>query len=284
MSKPLIQTTHIRPRRTWFHFNFYEIWAHRDLIATLVGRDFSSRFRQTILGPAWYIVQPLSVTLVFSVVFSRMLGVSTSGIPSGLFYLSGLICWNYFSQVLGATGNSFHQNANLFTKVYFPRVIVPIATAISTLIGLVVQLGTFLVMYITWHMTTPDSDLGMTWWVCLLPLAVIQSGCLAVGIGFWMSAISAKYRDFQHTLSLVVQLWLYLTPVAYPLSTVPASWRWLAELNPMTAPIELFREGFFGVSNISNSLLIISAVSTLILVTSGWLAFQRTERTFADIV
>ncbi|GAB5559657.1 MAG: ABC transporter permease [Synoicihabitans sp.] len=285
MTNPIHKPIHIRANTRWLRLDLAEVWHHRDLVSVLVKRDISARFRQTVLGPAWYVIQPLLFTVVFSLVFGNMLGISTGEIPAHLFYLSGLLCWNYFSQTLSVTGNSFHGNSNLFTKVYFPRVVVPISAAVSGLVGLLVQVLTFIVFYALALFASSSADREWTYSVSLLlfPFAILQTGVLAVGVGLWMSAITAKYRDLQHVLPLVLQLWLYLTPVAYTLTTVPEKWRWLAQLNPITVPIELCRQGFFGSTLLTSETFLISLAFTVFIAISGVLVFQKTERTFADI-
>lgn len=279
-------TTHIRPGTHWLRLDFTEVWEHRDLIRTLVARDFSARFRQTILGPLWYIAQPLLITLVFTVVFGRVLQVSTDGIPPSLFYLSALISWNYFSQTLGGTGNTFHTNAAILTKVYFPRLVLPISTAISGLVGLAVQVASFLAIIGIHVMQSDDGgDFLAAWWlpVLVLPTVILHTMVLAVGVSLWTSALSAKYRDFQHIMPLLMQAWLYLTPVAYPLSRIPEHWRWAAELNPMVAPVELTRWCFFRSGELDPGMLVTSWIIALVFLLTGIFAFQRIESTFADL-
>jgi lipopolysaccharide transport system permease protein len=273
----------IRPDRSWLRLNPAEIYHYRDLLGLMIRRDFLSKYRQTILGPIWFIIQPLVMTVVFTFVFHRAIGVPTDGAPPFLFYLSGQLGWNYFSTVLSGTGNTFIANGNLFGKVYFPRLIVPFSTAISAATTVAIQLVTLLVVLAWFHFFTPAGAVIHTQWsVLLVPLLLLQIGVFAVGVGLMLSAATAKYRDLQHMLTFLVQLWMYATPVIYPLSQIPERWRWIAVANPLTSVVESIRHSFLGTPAPEPRYIITSVFVALAVFFAGILAFQRAERTFVD--
>lgn len=274
----------IRPDQSWLTFDWRGLVAYRDLLWLLIRRDFVARYKQTVLGPLWYFINPLITTLVFTVVFSRVLEVGTDGVPAPLFYLAGTLLWAYFAAVAGATGNSLSGNVSLFGKVYFPRLIPPLAVAIASLIGVAVQFGSFLAVYLQmlWSGTEGVANPGLSW-LLLLPL-LAQVGVTALGIGLILSALTAKYRDLHHLQGFLLQTWMYLTPVVYPLSRIPERWRWLAELNPMTPLVEAGRAVLVGAGTFDLGALGQSAALSWSLLVVGVLAYQRTARTFVDTV
>jgi lipopolysaccharide transport system permease protein len=274
----------IRPRRSALGPDWRRLGQYRDLLFILVRRDFVARYQQTILGPAWFILQPLIATGAFTLVFSGGLGTSTDGIrPAFLFYFCGMLPWGFFSNILGSAGNTFQANAPVFTKVYFPRLIVPLAGVIGSLAPFVLQLLVFLGFYFpillgapSWH---PDAVA-----LALLPLCLAQIALFALGVSLLTSSLSAKYRDLQHALPFLLQLWLFVTPVIYPLSQLGPRARWLAALNPLTPLVEVFRRGFFGVGTMTLPLHLVSLAGTGVALLVGLVWFQRAERTFADTV
>lgn len=274
----------IHPNRNWIRIDWLGIWEYRDLLFLLVRRDFVSKYRQTVLGPAWFVIQPLLTTLVFTVIFGRVARIPTDGIPPVLFYLCGLLGWSYFANTFNSTASTLVSNAALFGKVYFPRLIVPLSTMLSNLFALAIQLLTFLIfwMYFKWSPVTA-ATFHARWEVLALPLLVLQVSALSLGVGLWMSALTAKYRDFTHLTSFLVQLWMYATPVVFPLSLVPERWRWLVVLNPMTAPTEAFRYVFLGEASVNALDIGTSITVTVLILVSGLLIFQKVERTFVDI-
>jgi lipopolysaccharide transport system permease protein len=283
MTQPL--TIHICRRKGLFPFDWHELVRYKDLILLLLYRDFASRFKQTILGPAWFVIQPLLTTLVFTVIFGRVAGMSTDATPPVLFYLAGLLVWNYHANVLQATGNSFQTNAHLYGKVYFPRIIVPFAATISQLMGWFIQMVTFLVFFLYYLWFTEFGDtLQPGWEMLATPLLILQAGMIGLGAGLWLSAATAKYRDLQHAQGFLVQTWLYISPVVYPLSAIPEKWQWLAAINPMTMVIEGVKGCLLGVSSFDAGLYAISVVATLLLFGSGLILFGKVERTFVDSV
>lgn len=255
-----------------------------DLLLILIRRDFVARYQQTILGPAWFILQPLIATGAFTAVFSGGLHTSTDGIrPAFLFYLCGMLPWGLFSTILGTGGNVFQANAPVFTKVYFPRLVVPIAIVVGSLIPFALQLIVFLALYLPfapgaemWHVHGPT--------LALLPLCIVHLAVFALGVSLLTSSLSAKYRDLQHALPFLTQLWLFVTPVIYPLSQLGPKARMLAALNPLTPLVESFRLAFFGVGTVTGTLWLVSAATTIVILLAGLVVFQRAERTFADTV
>ncbi|MEA3213367.1 MAG: lipopolysaccharide transport system permease protein [Chthoniobacter sp.] len=275
----------IRPNRNWLRIDFQSIWEYRDLLLLLVRRDFVSKYKQTVLGPAWFVLQPLLTTLVFTVIFGGLARLSTDGVPPVLFYLCGLTAWSYFAQSVSSTSSTFASNAHLFGKVYFPRLIVPLSAVLSNLLAFGIQFGTFVAAYAYFKCcTATGGSFGPRPEVFLLPLLVAQIAMLSLGVGLWMSALTAKYRDFAHLSAFLLQLWMYATPVIYPLSIVPKSWRWVAVLNPMTVPVESFKILCLGSGSLSPAQIGLSMAVTLVVLLTGLLAFQNVERTFVDSV
>lgn len=276
----------IRPRRGWLRVDWAGLWRYRDLLWLTIRRDFVSRYRQTILGPVWFVIQPLIAALVFTMVFGRgATAVHTGSSGSFLFYLAGMLMWGFFSNVMGNAGNTFHTNSAVFTKVYFPRLIAPLAVVISSLVPLAIQTVVFLVLYVPalfsqqgamWH---PDPTS-----LLLLPLCVVQAGIFSFGVALLTSALSAKYRDLQHALPFVLQMAMFVTPVIFPLAQLGHIARVVALLNPLTPVVELVRRGFFGDGELSVHLFAMSLGLTAVTLVAGLLLFQRVERTFADSV
>ena len=277
--------TIIEPNQAWLRVDWALLWEYRDLLALLVHREFASKYKQTILGPAWFILQPLMTSLVFTIFFGRVAKVGTDGIPPVLFYLCGQLGWNYLQQNLATGSAIFTNNANLFGKVYFPRLVVPISVVLSNLFACVLQLLSFLVIYWGFVVLMPGArGLHLTPLALLLPLLYLCTGALSLGVCLWMSSLTAKYRDLTQVMQFIVQLWMFASPVIYPLSEYPAKWRWVAEINPMTAILESFRLCLFGIGTLTTESLCISISVTLVLLLSGMVIFQRTERTFIDTV
>lgn len=275
----------IQPNQTWLRIDWHSIWEYRDLLKLLVRREFLWKYKQTVLGPLWFVVQPLLTTIVFTVIFGHVAHISTDGLPPLLFYLCGLLGWKYLEQNITNGGAIFTNNAYLFGKVYFPRLIMPLSLVTSNLFALALQFVTFLAFYFYFKFCTPaGATFGMNIHVLWLPLLIAQTALLSLGVTLWMSSMTAKYRDLIHLLAFITQLWMFATPVIYPLSNVPPRWKWIADLNPMTAIVEGFRACLLGISALNPATLSISIGMTLLIVLSGILAFQRTERTFIDTV
>jgi lipopolysaccharide transport system permease protein len=278
----------IEPSRSWFRIPWRELWDYRDLFWEFVRRDFSAKYRQTLLGPAWFILQPLMMTAVFTVVFGRIARLPTDNTPPVLFYLCGLLSWTYFAQTMPAIAGTFTVNAQLFSKIYFPRLTVPLSQILSNLVALGLQFATFAALWIFYRAFTDFGHHPMT---SLLPalglllLAQAQIMLLALGVGCLLAAATGKYRDLQHVLPVVVQLWFYATPIVYPLSMISraANWRWVASLNPMTAPTEAIKLALLGESSWTLLLALGAWCTTLLLLLAGLSAFSRAERTVIDV-
>jgi lipopolysaccharide transport system permease protein len=268
----------------WLKIPWHELWDYRDLLYLLVQRDFISRYKQTILGPLWHLIQPLLTTVVF-VIFARAAHIPTDSIPAPLFFLCGLLVWNYFNQNITTGGATFVNNAHLFGKVYFPRLIVPISIVIANLVAVALQAIPFLLVLGYYKFFTHSLDqMHLTWLILLFPLPLIQTCLLSLGIGLWMSAGTAKFRDLVHLNQYIVQIWMFATPVLYPLSIVPAHWRWVNWVNPVSVPVEAFRLCLFGQGSLEPHEIVLSILMTLFLLLSGIAIFQRVERTVIDIV
>ncbi len=275
-------TSIIRPRRPWFHLDLHELWNYRDLILLFVRRDFVAQYKQTILGPLWFFLQPLFTTIVFTIVFGRIARIPTDGIPGFLFYLSGTVCWAYFSICLTETSDTFFKNAQIFGKVFFPRLVVPVSIVISNVLKFLVQFSLFL--FVLGFFLVKGSQVRPNPWIMALPLLVFQMGLLGLGCGIIVSAMTTKYRDLSLLVTFGVQLWMYATPVVYPLSQIPEQYRFYFSLNPMTAVVEGFRRAFLGTSSIGAEQVLISWAVTLGLLSLGIILFSRVEKTFMDTV
>ena len=285
---PLPHEILIQPNQSWLRLDGGQLWEYRDLLGLLIHREFASKYKQTILGPAWFILQPLMTAIVFTIFMGRVAKMPTDGIPSVLFYLCGQLSWNYLQQNLATGGAIFLTNATLFGKVYFPRLVVPISVVLSNLFACVLQLASFLLIYLGYVELIPGAGAlhlhlspGA---ILLVPLLYVATGALSLGVCLWMSSLTAKYRDLSQVLQLVVQFWMFASPVLYPLSNFPVKWRWVAEINPMTAILEAFRLCLFGKGTLTAESLAMSVAGTVVLLLTGILVFQRTERTFIDTV
>jgi lipopolysaccharide transport system permease protein len=275
----------IEPTHGFRFVDWRALVAYRDLMWLLVWRDFATRYKQTMLGPLWHIFQPLLTTIVFTVVFSQVAELPTDGLPPTLFYLCGLLAWNYFSQTFNSTSSTLVANAGLFGKVYFPRLIVPLASAISNGVSFLIQLGSFFVVLIIYRAAHHGVTCGPRWEaLVLLPLVLVQLAAFSLGIGLWLSALTSKFRDFTVLSGFLLQLWMYVTPVILPLTKVPPQWHKFVALNPVTMPVECFRFLLLSQGWINVSLIFVSIVATLVTLATGILVFQRVEKTFVDVV
>ena len=275
----------IRPTRGWFHLNLADVWRYRDLLFLLVHRDFVAKYKQTILGPLWFIIQPLLMAVVFTVIFGKVAKIPTDGLPPMLFYLAGLLGWSYFAQTFQHTSTTLIANAGLFGKVYFPRLVVPLSSVISNLIALAIQLGTFLCFWMWFKFfTTASSTFSFTIGIVWIPLLIVQISALSLGVGLWLSALTAKYRDFVFLSTFIIQIWMYATPVIYPLSQIPEKWQWVAVLNPMSMPVEAMKYMFLGQGVVVPAYFAVSVGMTIFLLFTGVLLFNKVEKTFVDTV
>jgi len=272
----------ITPRKKWYDLQLADVWRYRDLIALFVRRDFVSRYKQTILGPLWFLIQPLITSIVFTVIFGNIAQLPTDGLPQLLFYMSGTVMWSYFSSCLTSTANTFIGNARLFGKVYFPRLVMPISVVISNLITFAIQFFFFMAFFLYFFLQ--GSDIIITPWAFTLPLLIILMAALGLGFGIIISSMTTKYRDLAYLVSFGVSLWMYGTPVIYPVSSIPQNWRWVANVNPITPIIETFRAGFLGAGDASWVRLGYSAIFMLVVIFIGVVIFNRVEKTFIDTV
>ena len=268
----------------WWRIDWAALWEYRDLFTMLVQRDCTTRYRQTLLGPLWFVLQPAFTTLVFVIVFGRIAGIPTDGIPAPLFYLCGLLGWNYFTQNLTTGGVTFVNNAHLFGKVYFPRLIVPASIVAANVVAFALQLIPFAAFFAWFQLSGELGNATLTWRALLTPLPLLHTAALSLGVGLCMSALTAKYRDLIHLTQYLIQIWMFATPIIYPISKVPAKWEWLVWANPMSAPIEAFRICLLGHGHLSVGALGVSVAMTLVLLIVGMAAFERVERTVVDSI
>jgi lipopolysaccharide transport system permease protein len=273
----------IEPQRSWLDLRLGEVWRYKDLILLFVQRDFVSLYKQTILGPLWYLIQPLLTTIIFTFIFGNIASLPTDGLPKFLFYMSGTVVWSYFADCLNKTSQTFINNANLFGKVYFPRLAVPLSILISNMITFAIQFGMFLIfeMYFIWQ----GADIQPNWaWIFLSPFLILMMAGLGLGFGIIISSLTTKYRDLRFLVTFGVQLLMYAAPVIYPVSSVPAKFQWIILANPMTSIIEAFRYAFLGVGSVQIGQLFYSFVFMLVVLLTGTVIFNRVEQTFMDTV
>ncbi len=275
-------TSVIKPVSGWFDIHLGSIWRYRDLIMLFVRRDFVAVYKQTILGPIWFLLQPLFTTLVFVVIFGKVAKLSTDGLPQVLFYLSGVVAWRYFADCLSKTSNTFVGNAGIFGKVWFPRLTVPISIVISNLITFGIQFVLFLGFWVFFYIK--GADISPKPLILLLPLLIVQMAALGLGLGIIASSLTTKYRDLTQLIGFGVQLWMYATPIVYPTSLIPEKWQWLIALNPMAPIIETFRYAFLGAGTIYPWQMGLSMGTTIIILIIGIILFSRIEKNFMDTV
>jgi len=274
----------ITPERGWFELHLDEIWQYRDLLWIFVKRDFTTFYKQTILGPLWFFIQPLISTIVFTIIFNRVAGISTDGIPPFLFYMSGIIAWNYFASCLTSTSGTFTTNAGLFGKVYFPRIIVPLSTVVSGLSRFGVQLIMFFGFYFYYRYVGNQHIHSSFQTLLLIPIMIVQMAMLGLGIGMIISSLTTKYRDLSILVSFGTQLLMYASPIVYPLSVVPENYRFIILANPMTPIIEGFRQALLGKGYLDFNLFLYSLFITIIIFFIGLLVFNKVEKTFIDTI
>ncbi len=276
-------STLIEPKTSLLSVDFKEIWRYRDLFSMFVKRDIITQYKQTILGPAWFFIQPLLTMVMYMIVFGGIAGISTDGLPQALFYLAGILCWQYFADCLNKTSSTFTTNQNIFGKVYFPRLIVPLATVSSNLVRLFIQLFLFLVVYV--YYLVIGVDVAPNWYVLLFPVLVLMLAGLALGFGIIISSMTTKYRDLTILFTFVVQLWMYATPIIYPLSTITnTTVRTVMLLNPITSIVETFKYGALGIGSFSWGALGYSFGFMVVLLAVGIVVFNKVQRSFMDTV
>lgn len=274
----------IEPQHSLLDLKLKDTWAYRDLLWLLVRRDFVSFYKQTILGPLWFFIQPLFTTIIFTFVFGQMAKISTDGLPQPLFYMAGITAWNYFADCLTKTSTVFKDNANIFGKVYFPRLIMPLSIVVSNLVRFGLQFLLFLLV-MAYYYFIAKANFGITWAITLFPAVVLLMALLGLGLGMLISAMTTKYRDLAFLVTFGVQLLMYATTVIYPLSTVIAKpLGWLVQYNPMTPMLETFRYGFLGEGTFTWVSFGYTAAVTLVILLIGIVVFNKVEKNFVDTV
>ena len=273
----------IEPQRSLLDLRLGELWHYRDLVLLFVRRDFVSVYKQTILGPLWFLIQPLLTTITFTVIFGNFAKLPTDSLPQFLFYMSGTVVWSYFSDCLTKTSNTFVNNSQLFGKVYFPRMAVPVSILISSLITFLIQFALFLVFVLYFFLS--GASIHLNWmWVLLSPVLLFMMAGLGLGFGIIISSLTNKYRDLRFLVQFGVQLLMYATPVIYPISSIPARFQWVILANPMTSIVEAFRYAFLGAGDANLGHLAYSFGFMLVVVFIGTVIFNRVEQTFMDTV
>ena len=275
-------THRIRPRRPWFDLRLLELWRYRHLVWMFVRRDLVAGYKQTILGPAWIIIPPLITSVVFTVIFGKVAQLSTDGAPALLFYMSGVMLWGFFNGCVVANANTFMSQSAMFAKVYFPRLIVPLANLVSTTISTIIQL-TICLAFLGYYMHA-GAPVAPNLAMLLLPLLLVICAALALGVGTLASAITAKYRDLTFLLTYGMQLWMFATTVIYPLSSVPERYRTLALVNPITPVIETFRYALLGIGEIPLGSIFYASVVAVVALVCGLVLFNRIEQTAMDTI
>jgi len=275
-------TLEIKPVSGWFNIHLKDVWRYRDLLLMFVRRDFVSVYKQTILGPFWFFLQPILTTITFTVVFGNIAKIPTDGVPPILFYMTGIVCWSYFSDCLTRTSSTFISNANIFGKVYFPRLVTPLSNVISLLIKFSIQLLLLIIFLVYFKLN--GSDVNPNIYILLTPVLILLMAGLGLGFGIIVSSLTTKYRDLTFLVSFGVQLLMYATPVIYPLSVLPEKYRWIVMANPMTAIVETFRYAYLGAGTFIPGNLIYSSVFMVVILSIGIIVFNRVEKTFMDTV
>ena len=281
----------IKPKDKLFSVDFKELWQYRDLCSLFVKRNIITQYKQTILGPVWYVVQPALTVIMYMIVFGGIAGIPTDGVPRPLFYLAGTCMWNYFAECLTKTSNTFVDNASIFGKVYFPRLVMPIANVLSNLLRFAIQLGFFFVIYVIYYFADPTCTAHLNAYALLFPLLLLMLAGLALGFGTIISSMTTKYRDLQFLFTFLVQLWMYATPIVYPLSQT-SGMRFLGVpvhtfmcLNPVTPIIETFKYGFLGCGEfVGWRWMIYSFVFMALLLGLGIVIFNKVQKSFMDTV
>jgi lipopolysaccharide transport system permease protein len=272
----------IGPHRNLFDLRLRELWQARDLIVLFVRRDFVSVYKQTILGPLWYLIQPLLTTITFTVIFGNIAKLPTDGLPQFLFYMSGTVIWTYFASCLTKTSETFVNNANLFGKVYFPRLAVPISILISNLIAFTIQFGFFLAFM--GYFALQGTQIHPNWWMLFTPVLLLMMAGLGLGFGIIVSSVTTKYRDLRFLVQFGAQLLMYVTPVIYPTSSISHKYQVLIQFNPMSSVVETFRYAFLGAGTVDLRQLAYSFGVMLVVIIIGVVMFNRVEATFMDTV
>jgi lipopolysaccharide transport system permease protein len=282
VDEPENWTTVIRPKNKLLQIDFGEIWKYRDLLTMFIKRDLVTQYKQTVLGPAWYFIQPALTTFMYMIVFGGIAKISTDGLPQPMFYLAGIVCWQYFADCLTKTSATFTTNQNIFGKVYFPRLIVPLATVSSNLIRMGIQFLLFIAVYV--YFLFMKVEVAPNGYAMLIPVLIIMLAGLALGFGILISSMTTKYRDLTILFTFVVQLWMYATPIIYPLSAMSPKRQWIMALNPLTSIVEAFKYGTMGVGTFNWGQLAYSFGFMIVLLAVGVVVFNKVQRSFMDTV
>lgn len=275
-------TTIIKPKNKLFEVDFKELWQYRDLLSMFVKRDIVTQYKQTVLGPTWYFIQPAFTTIMYMVVFGGIAKISTDGLPQPLFYLAGIVLWQYFSDCLNKTSSTFTTNQAIFGKVYFPRLIVPLSTVVSNLVRMGIQFLLFIGVYVYYILIGVHIALNI--YALLIPVLIFMIAGLSLGFGILISSMTTKYRDLTILFSFIIQLWMYATPVIYPLSTMSHKYQWIIALNPLTSIFEAFKYGVLGIGTFSWAQLGYSFGFMVVLLAVGIIVFNKVQRSFMDTV
>lgn len=275
----------INPKKKGFGLDFSELWRYRDLFVMNIKRDIVVLYKQTVLGPLWYVIQPIFTTIMFMFVFGGIANIPTDGLPQPLFYMAGILCWNYFSDCLTKTSSTFLSNAHIFSKVYFPRLVVPFSIIVSNLVKFAIQLGLFLLFYL--YFIYKGAEISINSYILLTPFLIMMLAAMSFGIGIIISSLTTKYRDLSILFAFAIQLWMYATPIIFPLSIMAEKyekWIWLIQLNPLTSIVEAFKYGFLGAGTFTWMSLAYSFVFTIVVFLIGSWTFNKVERSFIDVV
>ena len=259
------------------------LWSYRHFLASLVRREFLLNYQQTILGPFWLIFPPLVTLVTYILVFNKMVGISTGTIPPVLFYFSGIVLWSFFSDCWGGTSTTFKENADLFSKVYFPRIIIPVSVVCTHFLRFLLQF-VFLLCMVGFYVFFKDFKIILSLWVLLLPIAIVCVGLIGLGMGLLFSVLTAKYRDISNLVTLGVRLLMFVTPVIYPLTSIPQKWRFLVEINPLTSFFEIFRMGLLGEGTVNFAMLLYSVFITIVVSFGGLMIFNKQGDKLIDVV
>ncbi|HUU40797.1 MAG TPA: ABC transporter permease [Desulfatiglandales bacterium] len=277
LTKPNNDVLFIAPSRGWRPINFKELWRYRELLYFLTWRDVKIKYKQTLLGVAWAVLQPFFTMIVFTIFFGRLAKIPSEGVPYPIFSYAGLLLWTYFTGAVSRASNSLVGGTNLITKIYFPRILMPVASTLAGIIDYFIALSILILMMVFYHVTPGVSML-------LLPILLLCSLMAATGVGFWLSALNVKYRDIKYVVPFLIQLWLFATPVIYPASMLPEKYQWILSLNPMAGVIEAHRACILGNKPVDWNSLIISVGMILLIFISGAFYFKKMERSFADVI
>ena len=278
-----MQTTLIRANNPWWKIDFRELWEYRDLIGIMAQRDLTSAYKQSVLGPLWFVLQPLLTTLVFTVVFGNIAGIGTDGIPPILFYMSGMLIWNFFATCMNTISGTLTSNVGLFGKVYFPRLSVPVVKVMVTSVTAALNFVMFAGFWVYYRFFT-DAVLAPSWHMLALLPILAYAALLGMGVGLLLSSLTIRYRDISFFMPFLAQLWMYASPIIYPASAVPERWRWVILYNPMSWAVEATRQFLAGKGTFSTEQVVVGFVTSLLVLALGLFLFNRVQRSFVDIV